>query len=287
MKPRVGYLTIVGIFLLAVSITFMCSTPGLLFSESVSFISTELSESPRHETFAWSKMGFKTNEAIMDFPTKLGEWEGYDWDERKAADLRETLGANVFLMRDYYRPGLYTPIFFLIVQAKESTALHPPTVCYKALGYHVDEFKDVIQIAGASQDGAYDNVLTGGTVPMKKLVASKTSGGKVVERRVALYCYLKGGQFTSDTINLIRISAIVPVEGSYDGMLEEMKDFAGLAIPQLFEFRQEEESPMLIVELAGWGARGGLLIFLAFATPVALIIYPILRKKPQGQNSGK
>ena len=120
---------------------------------------------------------------------------------------------------------------------------------------------------------------------MKKLVVSKTSEGKVVERRVVLYCYLKGGQFTSDTINLIRISAIVPVEGSYDGMLEEMKDFAGLVIPQLFEFRQEEESPMLIVHLAGWGARGGLLIFLAFATPVALIIYPILRKKPQGRNS--
>jgi len=186
MKPRVGYLTIVGIFLLAVSITFMCSKSELLFSESVSFISTELSEAPRQETFAWSKTSFKTNEAIINFPTKLGQWEGYDWDKRKAADLRETLGANVFLMRDYYRPGIYTPIFFLIVQAKESTALHPPTVCYKWLGYHVDEFKDVIQIAGASQDGAYDNVLTGGTVPMKKLVVSKTSEGKVVERRVTL-----------------------------------------------------------------------------------------------------
>ncbi|MBN2187012.1 MAG: exosortase-associated EpsI family protein [Dehalococcoidia bacterium] len=287
MKPRVGYLTIVGIFLLATSITFMCSRSELLFSESVSFISTELSEAPRHETFVWSKMGLKTNEAITDFPTKLGEWEGYDWDKRKAADLRETLGANVSLMRDYYRPGLYTPIFFLIVQAKESTTLHPPNVCYKALGYHVDEFKDVIQIAGASQDGTYDNVLTGGTVPIKKLVVSKTSEGQVVERRVALYCYLRGGQFTPDTINLIRISAIVPVEGSYDGILEEIKHFAGLAIPQLFEFRQEEESPILIVKLAGWGARGGLLIFLAFAIPVALIIYPILRKKPQGQDSEK
>ena len=287
MKPRVGYLTIVGIFLLAVSITFMCSNPKLIFSEGVSLISTELSEAPGHETFAWSKTGFKTNERIMDFPIKLGEWEGYEWDKRRAANLRETLGANVFLMRDYYRPGLYTPIFFLIVQAKESTALHGPIVCYKALGYHVDEHKDVIKITGVSQDGAYDSVLTGGTIPMKKLVVSKTSEGKVVERRVVLYCYLKGGQFTSDTINLIRISAIVPVEGSYDGIVEEMKDFAGLAIPQLFEFRQEEESQMLIAKLAGWGAQGGFLIFLAFATPVGLITYPILRRKPRGRNSGK
>ena len=288
MKPRVGYLTIVGIFLLAVSITLMCSNPKLIFSESVSLISTELSKAPGHETFAWSKTGFKTNERIMDFPKKLGEWEGYDWDKRKAANLRETLGANVFLMRDYYRPGLYTPVFFLIVQAKESTALHPPIVCYKSLGYHVDEQEDVISVTGASQGGvSYDNVLTGGMIPMKKLVVSKTSGGKVIERRVVLYCYLKGGQFTSNTINLVRISAVVPVEGSYDGILEEMKDLAGLAIPQLFEFRQEEESQILIAKLAGWGAQGGFLIFLAFAIPVALISYPILRKKPRGRDSGK
>ena len=134
MKPRIPYLTIVGIFLLAVSITLMCSNPELIFSKSVSFIDTELSKAPGHETFAWNKAGFKTNERLVDFPMKLGEWEGHDWDELKAANLREALGANVFLMRDYYRPGLYMPIFFLIVQAKESSALHPPVVCFKAHG---------------------------------------------------------------------------------------------------------------------------------------------------------
>lgn len=288
MKPRIPYLTIVGIFLLAVSITLMCSNPELIFSKSVSFIDTELSKAPGHETFAWNKAGFKTNERLVDFPMKLGEWEGHDWDELKAANLREALGANVFLMRDYYRPGLYMPIFFLIVQAKESSALHPPVVCYKAQGYHVDEFTDVIKVTSASQGGASsDNVLTSGTIPMKKLVVSKTSGGKVIERRVALYCYLRGGQFTSDTINLVRISAIVPAQGSYDGILEEMKDLAGLAIPQLFELRQEGESQMLIAKLAGWGVQGGFLIFLAFAIPVALITYPILRKEHPVRGSQK
>ena len=288
MKWRVGYLTIVGIFLLVVSITLMCSNSELIFSKSVSFIGTELSKAPVHETFAWSKTGFKTNERIMDFPMKLGEWEGRDWDKRESANLQETLGANVFLMRDYTRPGLYMPIFFLIVQAKESSTLHPPIVCYKCLGYHVDEQKDVIRVTNASQGGAsYDSVLTGGTIPMKKLVVSKTSGGKVTERRVVLYCYMRGGQFSSDTINLVRVSAIVPIQGSYDGILEEMKGFAGLAIPQLFEFRQERESQILITKLASWGAQGGFLIFLAFAIPVALISYPFLSKKRRGRESGK
>jgi len=191
-------------------------------------------------------------------------------------------------MRTYTKPSLYTSIFLAIIQAKESSALHPPPVCYKALGFHVDEHKDVIRVTSASQGGAsYDNVLTGGTIPMKKLVVSKTFEGKVTERRVVLYCYLKGGQFTSDTINLIRVSALVPAEGSYDGMLEQVKEFAGLAIPQLFEFRQEGESQILIAKLAGWGVQGGFLIFLAFATPIALITYPILRKKPRPEDSGK
>jgi len=110
---------------------------------------------------------------------------------------------------------------------------------------------------------------------MKKLVVFKTSGGTVTERRVVLYCYLKGGQFTRDTINLIRISAIVPVEGSYDSILEEMKGFAGLAIPQLFDDQQEEESQTLFADLAGREPGGKALIFLAFAVPIALITHPL------------
>ncbi len=279
MKLRPDYLSVAGIFLLAISITFMCSSSQLIFSRGVSFVSTELSQSPGQETLAWSKTGFKTNEEIMAFPTHLGEWEGYDWDKRQSADLRETLGANVFLMRNYYRPGFSNPVFFLIVQAKESSALHPPVVCYNALGYHVEEEEDTLKLTSADQDEtAASSAMSSGTIPMKKLVVFKSSGDTVTERRVVLYCYLKGGQFTRDTINLIRISAIVPVEGSYDNILAEMKGFAGLAIPQLFDEQQEGENQTLLADLAGRGPDGKALIFLAFAMPIALVTHPLWRK---------
>ena len=280
VKSHVGYTTIVGIFLLAVAIITMCSNPERISSKGISFIDTELAGASGHETFAWSKIGFKSNERMVDFPTKLRAWQSYEASEQEVTKVRESLGANVFIMRSYYRPDFHQPVFFLIVQAKESSAFHPPPVCYRAMGYHVDEFKDVIQITGVGEEDNPGEVAVRGTIPMKKLLISKTSGGKVTERRVVLSCYLRGGQFTSDYINLIRISAIAPLDGSYGAILDEMKGFAALAIPHLFEFREQEESQTLAGKLASSGVGGWGLMFVAFALPIALTIYPLLRKKP-------
>ncbi len=272
-----GYLTIIGLFLLAVSIIVLGSSPKLISSKGVSFVDTELSQASGHETLVWCKVNFKSNERMAEFPLKIGNWQGHEIDERQEANLRELLGANVFLMRNYTKPGLYAPIFFLILQAKESSAFHPPPVCYRAMGYHVDEHKEVVHITGTYL--SEDNSFIGGSIPMKKLIISKTKGGKLIERRVVLYCYLKGNQFTSDYINLMRVSAIIPLKGSYEGVLEEMKGFIAEAIPYLFEFPEEEERQILLVKLANSGIRGWFLILLMFALPLILIIYPFFKRR--------
>lgn len=249
---------------------FLLSNPKLIFSKGVSFVSTKVG--PHRETLVWAKAGFKSNEKILDFPRKLGGWEGYDWSKRKSTELRETLGANVFLMRTYRKPGLSSPVFFLIVQAKHSSALHRPPVCYRALGYLVkDEGEEPIELKGEGKG------LTGGVVSLRKLEVSRIEGNKPVERRLVLYCYLKGNQFTEDTINLVRFSTLVPISGSAEEALGELKEFAGLALPYLFEFR-EYRSEMLFSRLAAGGPGGWLLILLALGMPTGLILFPFLQR---------
>lgn len=253
-----------------------------MFSKGVSLVSTEPGRKSGEEILAWSKCGFKSNQELLNFPRKIGEWEGYEVSEREMTRLRETLGANVFLMRTYYKQEFSSPMFLIIIQAKESSAFHPPPVCYKAGGYLVEEDKDRVRISpGHVEADGVSTAHVGGVVPMKKLWLSKYKNGKVTERRIALYCYLRGNQFTRDTINMVRFSTLVPIEGSPDGVLKEMKDFAALTLPHLFEFFREYKSQMLFQRLANRGPSGWFILAGSFALPVALIAYPLWRRRGQ------
>ena len=274
-----SYFPIIGVFLLVVSVVLLSSDPEVVFSRGVSFVSTEMGWKTGEEVFVWAKSGFQSNEKMMDFPRKLGEWEGHDITPEAAANLRETLGASVFLLRTYRTPELAPPVFFLIIQARLSSALHPPPVCYAGLGFVVEEDRDLVRIS----PGQVGDVRIGGVVPMKKLWLSRVGDdGAVTERRIVLYFYLRGNQFTGDTMNLIRFSTIAPVEGDYEGALQRMREFAGLALPHLFEVR-DCESEILLTRLAGDGIGGWLMIAAAFAFPAALIATPFWRRKGKRQ----
>ncbi|MCL0037193.1 hypothetical protein M1N15_01040 [Dehalococcoidia bacterium] len=79
-------------------------------------------------------------------------------------------------------------------------------------------------------------------------------------------------------MNLIRFSTIAPVEGSPEGALQRMREFASLAMPHLFEVR-DYESEILLTRLAGEGTGGWLMIAATFAFPAALITTPFWRRK--------
>jgi len=125
------------------------------------------------------------------------------------------------------------------------------------------------------------------SIPMTRMIISRESNGRITERRVVLYCYVKGNQFTSDTITMIRVEGLAPISGPYDGILGIEKDFLAMAIPYMFDPGEGGEWKPLVLQLVEFGIGGFLLIALMFLVPVLIIIFPRIRwRKRSADTSG-
>ena len=265
-------LTIFGISLLIVMILILSTSPALLFSPMVTFIDTELRRSSGHETAVRTRMDFGSKEHMAAFPSKLGKWEGYDYDTTRYAEL---LGADIMLLRSY-EPSTFTqPVFFLILQGKTESSFHSPKVCVRSQGYEIqEEGEEQVVIT----DAAWSKESGTAVIPLKKLVAVKISeDGKITERRVLLYCYVKGNRFYNDTITMLQMEALAPIEGSYEGALNEEKEFLSQAIPFMFEPEKETQWDPLFTVLVGWGLFGYLIIVFMCIVPIGIILYAKIR----------
>ena len=99
---------------------------------------------------------------------------------------------------------------------------------------------------------------------------------KVTERRVVLYFYVKENPFTSGSnFTMIRVSALAPLEGSYDGILNITREFMGDTLPYMFEL-QKKEPLVLFILLASHA--GKVVVGLLFLAPLVIIFYPQIRK---------
>lgn len=278
------YSKIIGLLMLAFVIILLLSTPSMILARSITTIGTELSRATGDETNVRTKMDFGNNEHIQAFPQQIGDWTAYDYNTTRMA---ETLGADVMLLRAYSHPKLYQPVVFLIMQSNNPSTFHPPIVCYPALGYTIEEeAKELVtvhNISWAAERWIERDMPSNVTVSVKKLVVVKESEkeGKVTERQVVLYFYVKERPFGSETITMIRVSALTPIEGSYDGMLDISKEFMGDTIPYMFELREEE--PILFTILASGSVTNKVALAMLFLAPLTIIFYPqirnILRKK--------
>ncbi len=268
------YSTVLGFLALILVVVLLLSTPNLAFSPGVSFIDSELHRSTGDEAYVRTKLDFGSAEHLDAFPREIGEWEGYDYD---TAGVKQQLGADVALLRGYGRPGLYQPIFFLIMQAKTESSFHPPAICRLAQGYKIQEQgKEQVVVTDSSWVEPSSSSMS---IPVELMVSSKESGGKVTERRVALYCYMKGNQFTSDAVTMIQVEALAPVEGPYDGILGVEKEFLATAFPFMFEPGEGEEQKPLAAQLAGFGIGGYFAIVFLLSMPLAIIVYPRIRRR--------
>jgi len=282
------YCGIIGLLLLAFVIITLFSTPSTLFAKSITTIGTELSHASGDATPVRAKMDFGSNEYMRAFPTEIGDWKGSDYDTTRVA---ERLGADVMLMRAYSNPKSYHPVFFLIIQSNNRSSFHPPIVCYPALGYTIEgEGKESIFVQNVSwaEEPLYatwkervkekENMYFKGTVSAKKLIVVKESdengNKKVTERRVVLYFYVKEN-LASNKVTMVRVSALAPLEGSYDGVLNLTKEFMGDTIPYMFELRKEE-LPVLFI-LASDSVIVKVAIVLLFLAPLSIIFYPQIR----------
>jgi hypothetical protein len=280
MKLLEDYCRIIGLLLLAFVLIILLSTPSSLLAKSITTIGTELSHASASETPVRTLMDFGSTEHMRAFPRQIGDWRGMDYN---ASQTAERLGADVMLMRAYSHPNYYQPVFFLILQSMNRSSFHPPPVCYAALGYSIEEeaAEEVLVQNLSWAEGpwwAERDVSFNGTIAVKKLVVVKESeeDGKVTERRVVLYFYVKDNPFASDTVTMVRVSALAPLDGSYDEILMVTKEFMGDTIPCMFELRREE--PVLFTLLASGSVMGKVALVALFLPPLALIFYPLVRR---------
>ncbi|MGB2854776.1 MAG: exosortase-associated EpsI family protein [Dehalococcoidia bacterium] len=263
------YSAVIGGLILALVIIVLVSVPSNILARQATFIGTELQYASGNEIQVRTKMDFGDIEHMQEFPKKFGDWLGLDFE---SSEMAESLGADFLILRKYLNTHYYQPIDFIIMQSKERSSFHAPPICYRALGWEVEE-------EGVEEVSVSDVTWASASPPIsldaKKLVAFKESNGEVEEREVALYFYVKGRLF-EDTVTMVEVAAPAPVEGSYDEALRELKDFMGETVPYMFE-PAEQEGEMLAIYLGrSWGGRG--LMAILVLIPLAIIIYPMLRR---------
>ena len=274
MKYYRQYSLPLGLLALILVIVILLSAPSLLFSPAVTFIDSELHHSSGDEVYVRTKLNFSSQEHIATFPLEIEDWKGYDYD---TTEVKEMLGADVILLRGYDRPGLYQPIYFTIMQSRTQSSFHPPSVCYAAQVYSVqEEAKENVVVTNTNW---MEEPCSSRSIPLARMVVFKEIDDEIIERRVILYCYVKGNQFTSDTITMIQGEALAPLDGSYDSILQVEKDFIALTIPYMFEPAERKEWNPLALRLIEHGAVGYLAIVLVLLVPVAIIVYPRIRDK--------
>ncbi|MDY6912230.1 MAG: exosortase-associated EpsI family protein [Chloroflexota bacterium] len=263
------YSLILGLSVLVGVIVLLLSASTLFFTPGVTFIDTDLHISSGDEVYVRTKMNFGSTEHMKNFPMAIGDWKGYTYD---STAITEQLGADAVVQMGFVSPGMYQPLFLTIVQAKAESSFHPPKICYSAQNYNTQEEGDE-QVSVTEAGWIEESSIT--SIPFKKLVVAKESDGKITDRRVALFFYVKGNQFTTDEITMIRYEAIVPNEGSYEDILEREKQLAADTIPYMFEPASDENWDPVVLELAGWGIGGYFIIAFLLLVPVAIIAFPL------------
>jgi hypothetical protein len=266
---------IAGIVLLIAVILVLLASPAFVFSPTVTFMDTDLAKSSENRVPVQTKTDFGNPEVVASFPKQIGKWDGFDYD---ATEYVKSLGAKVILLRGYMPRTFTQPLFFTIVQAKTESSFHRPEVCFTSQGYAVQEEGDDFV---AMTDASWLKGASTASIPFKKMVITKSSkADKLIERRVSLFCYVKGNQFYSDTITMLQTEALAPLQGSYGSSLGEQKEFLTRAVPLLFSPSQAETQwrPLAVI-LVGSGVGGLALLSLLFLSPIAMIVYPSLRCK--------
>ncbi len=265
---------IIGIAFFAVIALVLLASPTFLFSPTATFVETELNRTSENRIQVRTKTDFGNPEAVASFPRQIGKWQGSDHDVTEYIKL---LGANLILLR-YYMPSTFTqPLFFTIVQSKTASSFHPPKLCFSGQGYETQEEGDeVVNMT----DTSWLKGSSKAAVPFKKMVVTKSANdGHFIERRVALFCYIKGNQFYSDTITMIQTEALAPLQGSYAASLNEQKDFLVQSFPLMFSpSRDDDQWKPLAVILAGSGLGGVVILVLLILAPLAIFIYPYFRR---------
>ncbi|MBT3363233.1 MAG: hypothetical protein HN929_08950 [Chloroflexi bacterium] len=284
------YAPLLGLFMLAILFVFLLSTPDDFTSRQMHF-STQLHSGTASDVRVNASLELGDDVQLQSFPYELSDFIGFD---QSIGSLKETLGADSILFRGYTNEESSQLIFLLIVQSKSSLSFHSPRGCYQALGYEIEEeSEEIIHVADPSwtpthlinyealPDWAKQELAVspyGGYLPVNKIVVSKIEGVEIKERRVALYFYIKRWP-SSDTIDMIRVSMVVPTSGEYEESLNVAREFMGYTVPLILEPYDGGDEQILILSILSWGVGGYFLIILLLSICLSLVAFPKLFKK--------
>ncbi len=275
---------LIGFLLLAAVLIILFATPSTIFSRNVSFIYPNLDDPYSGQTNVQTKMDFGDQAHVESFPMEFGEWNGKGYDPSEAEKMRKELGASVLMMRDYYKPGLWRGLTFLIMQSKSRTSFHPPQICYPATGWEIQEegqeeiplpdsfWQSIGDLGPLKPEGGAQDYF--GPVQMGKLLVTTQLNEQATDRHVVLYCYVRNSSYwgSSDTVTMLRVSAPTTITGSYEDMLSIEKEFMAEVMPLLFESRAKED--IIMTQIAKLGLGGILLLIIIFAIPIMAVFYP-------------
>jgi hypothetical protein len=291
---------LVGLLLLTVAVVVLLYRPQMTMDGDYVSIDLQPSGMSLYTTFAKSTTALGQDMHLENFPRLIGDWKGLDQDTSR---FKQALGADVVLMRSYFKSEFSQPVYIMIVHSPQESSFHHPIVCYRAFGYQImEEGADRLLLEDTSWIGqaekselttmppklparARDELEVGsfsGEIPVKKLVVVKNGdNGEIQERRLALYFFIKDARITNDRIGMIRVSALAPTSGSYYNSLRLISEFMSEVVPLLFE--TPEKPKMVITSLVESGVGGYLVILLILSVPLALIVYPIIITKRKGR----
>jgi len=263
----------------------------MLIAKSISTIDTELTHASGDETPVRTLMDFGDAEHIETFPRHIGDWRSMNYNVSRTA---KSLGADAMILRQYANLSNgtlkgTTMVSFAIIQSNNVSSFHSPIVCYSGMGYNVEEEgTEEILISNATWAesplySTWDLEEAGcfnGSISVKKLVLNKESkDGKITDREIILYFYVKGNPLSRDPITIIRAAARAPLNGSEDDkIVNSTKEFLGEAFPYMFEIREEKEE-ITAVQLAKSGVGGWLIIGILVFVPIGVIVYPRIKKR--------
>ena len=283
------YSFVIGLTMLVFILVPLFSTPEQMTAEPILFIDSELNRASEGRATVLAKMDLSNSEQLRKFPTEIGDWRGSDFD---TTAVERFLNPDCLLMRSYSKPGLFQAIFFVVSQSKLKSSIHPPSDCYPSLGYTIEEEgQERIPIVNTGwaakppqdwpsiyKNPEYGTLYFWGSIPAKKLVVFRQSNGEVIERRVVLYFYMKDNELTSTRMTLIRISALAPLTGSYDNIMNIEKEFVSDAFPHMFEVSKKKRGEINVVRLVKSGVGGCLLVAFLFSIPVVILISPRIHR---------
>jgi hypothetical protein len=273
MNRQKQLLVFSGIGLLTIVLLILLASPDMIFSPTITVIGSDLNKSSTNQVSVTTLTDLGDPAQMAAFPYDIGKWHGRDYDTTAVA---KALGANVVLLRGYDPDTFTQPLFLTIVQSKADSSFHAPDYCFNSQGYKIQEnTKESVVVTNPDWSRNQSTI----EIPLNKLIVTRDSpDGKIIERSVVLYFYVKGNQFYSDMITMVEMQGLAPIQGSYEGTLNEEKEFISQITPLLFQPGKDSGQP-LFTTLGEKGGGGYAVIALMLIIPVALIVFPFLRRR--------